>query len=197
MISGLHLPAFLRTQFPAQSGPGNVDPKKLSLEEAEGDIHQNLISKMKSGEGEKESDYGLKIEDVGIKRILLGQSVTQTVFERMRRTRERLAEGALTQGVAEATRILSGAENDRKRILAFADRRAKAIEAKGFAEAAQHYRAFRQNEEFAVFLRKLDGLEDILKHRTTFLLGTDGPPFDLFEEQEDGDEPSRTRNKAE
>jgi len=120
-----------------------------------------------------DAGFGLTVETFGISRIVLPESTTAKVFETMIATRERLAESALQEGQAQASAIRSEAESARDRILAFAERRAQAIRSQGDRDASAEYAGFAQNEEFAIFLRRLEALEKMLKHNTTFVLSAD------------------------
>jgi membrane protease subunit HflC len=106
---------------------------------------------------------------VGVKRLILSQSVTLRVFDRMRKTRERLAQAALSSGEAQASKIVSDARSAEQLILGFANRRAEAIRAEGDAAASEFYSVFSQNEEFAVFLRKMETYQSVLSNNSTFL----------------------------
>ena len=88
--------------------------------------------------------------------------------------------------VAATTRNPSPRANSAsRRILAFAQRRAQAIRAKGDQEAAQYYSAFRQDEPLAIFLRRIQTLEKILPHNTTFVLDANQLSLEqLFDGQE-------------
>jgi len=120
-----------------------------------------------------DAGYGLDVESVGIYRIILPESTTGKVFETMIATRERLADQALQEGQAQASAIRSDAESARDRILAFAERRAQAIRSQGDREASREYDAFARNEEFAIFIRRLEALEKMLGHNTTFVLSAE------------------------
>jgi membrane protease subunit HflC len=120
-----------------------------------------------------DAGFGIKVETFGIARVILPESTTAKVFETMIATRERLAENALQEGQAQASAIRSEAESARDRILAFVDRRAQAIRSQGDREASAEYEGFARNEEFAIFLRRLEALEKMLKHNTTFVLSAD------------------------
>jgi rod shape determining protein RodA len=61
----------------------------------------------------------------------------------------------------------------RNRILAFAERRAQTIRSQGDREAAKEYESFAKNEDFAIFLRKVEALKKMLDHNTTFVLSAD------------------------
>lgn len=151
-----------------------VDPGRQRLSEAE----QRILDRMKAELAGQ--DWGVTVESVGIKRLLLPKQITKTVFERMRQTRKRLAQNARSEGEAIARRVRAKARSDAERILAFAERKAQEIRSEGDAAAAEYYRVFAQNEDFAVFIRKLEALRAILSHNTTFLLDTKSAPFDML-----------------
>lgn len=133
-------------------------------------LEQEILDRLRgelSDEGGR--GYGFEITSVGLKRIVLPEQVTARVFERMGVTRERLAEHALSEGDAEAENIRARAESASKTILAFARRRADAIEADGHYAAAQYYDVFQENEEFAVFLRTLEANREVFRRNTTFM----------------------------
>lgn len=155
----------------------NRDPAKIKLAEVEQAMLENLQKEVNA------KQYGIEIKATGIKRLELPADVTEKVFERMRSTRQMLAQSARSDGDAVASNIRTQAESSRKRILAFAERRAQAIRAEGDAAAAGYYKHFKENEDFAVFLRKLEALKQTLKHNSTFLLDTRTAPFDLLAPQ--------------
>ena len=145
----------------------NLDKNAIKLAEIEDQAKATLEKSL------AQSGYGLKVESVGIYKIVLPESTTQKVFETMITTRERLSENALQEGQAQASAIRSEAESARERILAFAERRAQAIRAQGDREASTQYQSFAKNEEFAIFLRKVDALKKMLDHNTTFVLSAE------------------------
>jgi membrane protease subunit HflC len=145
----------------------NVDREKLKLADIERQAAEAL------GAGLEQAGYGIRVESVGIHKIILPESTTQKVFETMIAARERLAENALQEGQAQASAIRSEATSARERILAFAERKAQAIRSQGDREAAVQYESFAQNEEFAIFLRKIEALRKMLDHNTTFVLSAD------------------------
>jgi membrane protease subunit HflC len=145
----------------------NLDKNAIKLAEIEDQAKASLEKSL------AQSGYGLKVESVGIYKIVLPESTTQKVFETMITTRERLSENALQEGQAQASAIRSEAESARERILAFAERRAQTIRSKGDREASKEYESFAANEDFAVFLRKVEALKKMLDHNTTFVLSAD------------------------
>ncbi len=145
----------------------NIDRGKLKLATIEEEAARTLDSAL------EQAGYGIKVESVGIHKIILPESTTGKVFETMIASRERLAENALQEGQAQASAIRSEATSARERILAFAERRAQAIRSQGDREAAVQYESFAKNEEFAIFLRKIEALRKMLDHNTTFVLSAD------------------------
>lgn len=144
----------------------NPDPEKVMLAE----IEQKGLEMLRGKLDAISPGYGIKLEQVGIRRIILPEDTTQKVFERMVSTREGLAESARAEGNAEANNIKSRAEAAKRRILAFAERRAQAIRDEGNREAAQYFSAFREDQDFAIFQRQIEALQKMLANNTTFVL---------------------------
>jgi modulator of FtsH protease HflC len=128
-----------------------------------------------------DNGYGIKAVHLGIRRLLLPQTVTDKVFDRMTESRKRLAQNARSEGQAKATSIRSEANNAQKTILAFAERRAQAIRAEGDQAAIGYFDAFQKDQGFAIFLRQIDALKKVLSHNTTFILDAkDVTPMELL-----------------
>ncbi len=151
----------------------NVNADKVKLAEIEDEILAGV-------QGVAMDEYGIEVRYIGIKHLGFPQQVTQTVFERMRAERQRQAEEYLAEGRSDAQTIRSAADLTVERIMADAEAEATQIRAEGDKLAAEYYAAFRRNPELAAFLRKLDALRKTLSERTTLVLDTNTPPFDLF-----------------
>ena len=126
------------------------------------------------------NNFGLEIEFLGIKRLQLPESVSQSVFDRMTSERKVLADRSQYEGEAEAQRIRSDAERKAAELLANAQGQATAIKGQGEAEAAKSLKVFQQNPELASFIFRLSALEDSLKEKSTLIFDQHTPPFDLF-----------------
>ena len=124
-------------------------------------------------------DFGVEIVEVGVKRLVLPEAVSQKVFERMKSERKAEADKFRAQGQGEATNIKSRAERDREVILVTAMAEAKKIRAEGEKEAAKYYGIFAEAPELHGFLKKLETLKQ-LAAKATLIIGTDTPPFDLL-----------------
>ncbi len=126
------------------------------------------------------NNYGLDIEFLGIKKLQLPESVTQSVFERMTSERKVLADKSQFEGEAEAQKIRSDAERRAQEVLANAEGQATGIRAKGEAEAAKSLEVFQQNPDLANFLFGLTALEGSLKDRSILIFDQNTPPFNLL-----------------
>ena len=142
----------------------NTDASQLKLADFEKACTDTLRRELEG------HDFGIYVEHVGVRQVLLSSSITSTVFDAMRKHRERLAEQARSEGKAEAASILDRAKSTSDIITAFAERRAQAIRDEGDREAEQYFSQFRQDEPFAIYLHQIETLKDILSHNTTFIL---------------------------
>ena len=128
----------------------------------------------------RENNYGLEVELLGIKKLGLPESVTQSVFERMTSERQVLISKSQFEGEAEAQKIRSEADRKAAELMANAEGQATQIRGKGEAEAARSLAVFQQNPELANFIFRLTALEGSLKERTILIFDQHTPPFDLF-----------------
>ena len=126
------------------------------------------------------NNLGLQVEFLGIKRLQLPESVSQSVFDRMTSERKVLADRFQYEGEAEAQRIRSDAERKAAELLANAESQATRIKGIGEAEAAKSLAVFQQNPELASFVFRLNALESSLKERSVLIFDQQTPPFDLF-----------------
>ena len=141
----------------------NTDPDQLALDEIENSITEKLREEIIG------LNYGIEIEQVGVRRILFPEATTEKVFERMRSTRQRLAAVAEQEGENRATAIRSEAERIKGQILSFANAEAERIRAEGVREGTKNYNLFAENPELAIFLSKVDTLKKTLPGSTLIL----------------------------
>lgn len=128
----------------------------------------------------KSNQYGMDVEFLGIKRLGLPESVTQSVFDRMKSERNVLSSRSQFEGEAEAQKIRSAADRKAAELLANADAEATRIRGLGEAAAAQTLPVFQKEPELAAFLIRLTALEASLSDRTTLIFDQHSPPFDLL-----------------
>lgn len=152
----------------------NSDPAQLKLDALEQQMTRQIQDEL-SG-----MDLGITVEQVGINRMQLPESVSAVVAERMRSERTRIAAAARAEGEAASQTLRQGAENQRALIQSFALATASDIEAQGRRRAEEILARFAQDEEFAIYLLQLEALRETLGQKVTFVIDTSMPPFDLL-----------------
>jgi membrane protease subunit HflC len=169
----------------------NVDPNRLALDEIEEEWTRRLQSEM------QRLNYGIEIEQVGIRRLILPESTTEKVFERMRTTRELLASIAEQEGENRGTAIRADAERIKEQILAFAENEANNILAEAKKSQAEQFDLFNANPELAIFLRKVDTLRQTLPGSTLVLDAAELEFLDLLRAQsENSEQPAPSQQES-
>jgi membrane protease subunit HflC len=153
----------------------NADPKELKFDAIEKEIEQAVQSELRT------NDCGIEISFLGIKKLGLPESITQTVFQRMTSERQILISKFQYEGEAEAQKIRAAADRQAAETIADADAAATRIRGEGEAEAAKTLPVFQQNPELANFLLRIDALKQSLNQRATLIFDERMPPFDLFQ----------------
>jgi modulator of FtsH protease HflC len=101
-------------------------------------------------------ELGVEVVDVRVKRIELPNEVSDSVYQRMRQERERVAKQLRAEGNEESQRIQADAERQRTVILAEAYREAERIRGEGDAKATEIYaQAYSRNANFYSFYRSM------------------------------------------
>jgi membrane protease subunit HflC len=102
-------------------------------------------------------EIGVDIIDVRLKRVDYVEQINNSVYDRMRAERMRVANELRSTGAAESEKIRADADKQRTVILAEAYRDAENMKGEGDAKASQIYaEAFGQNPEFYKFYRSLE-----------------------------------------
>ncbi len=122
--------------------------------------------------GNEEVDqFGIEIIDVRIKQIELPEDVANSVFQRMRAERERIAKEHRAQGEEAAKGIRAIAERQRTVILAEAERDSEMSRGEGDARATEIYaQAYGKNEEFYEFYRSMNAYRAALSSQQDILV---------------------------
>ena len=103
------------------------------------------------------SELGIEVIDVRVKKIELPTEVNDSVYNRMRTERERLAQELRAEGNEIAEEIRANADKERTVILAEAYKLAEILKGEGDAEATSVYaKAFDKDPEFYEFTRSLN-----------------------------------------
>ncbi len=124
---------------------------------------EEIMQKVAQSVDEKVGEFGIEIIDVRIKQIELPPNVRESVFQRMRVERERIAKEHRAMGEKESLIIRAKADRARTELLADAMRKAEEIRGAGDAESTDIYaRAYGKDPDFYQFYRSLQA------YRTTF-----------------------------
>lgn len=152
----------------------NANDKELKFDAIEKeikDIVQGQVTANKSG---------IHIEYLGLKRIGVPDSVTESVFALMTADRKKLADKLNEEGAAEARKIRSTADREAAQKISIAEGEARRIKGQGDAVAASVYPVFQQNPELAKFLLDLEALEASLKDRSILIFDSRTAPYNLL-----------------
>lgn len=130
----------------------------------------------------KVKDLGIEIVDVRVKRVDLPRDVSESVYQRMRAERTRVASDLRARGAEEAEKIRAGADREAQIIIANAYRDSEKLRGEGDALAAQIYaRAYGQDAEFYSFYRSLEVYrEAFATSQDTLVLEPDTELFKYF-----------------
>ena len=124
-------------------------------------------------------ELGISVIDVRTKRIDLPAEVSNSVYQRMRAERDRVAKDFRARGSEAAERIRANADRELEVILANAYRDAETIRGEGDAQATEVYAAaFTKDEEFYSFYRSLNAYQNSFSEGNDILLVE--PESDFF-----------------
>ncbi len=117
------------------------------------------------------AELGVEVIDVRVKKIELPSEVNDSVYNRMRTERERLAQELRAEGNEIAEEIRANADKERTVILADAYKTAEIIKGEGDAEATSTYaKAFNKDPEFYEFTRSLSAYQSTFENKSDVLL---------------------------
>ena len=126
----------------------------------------------------QEQDFGIAIIDVRIKRADFPESVTPSIYTRMRAERNRIATRFRAEGEEEDLKIRAVANREREVILATAEQESNQIRGDGEGEAIRILAsALNLDPEFFAFRRSLEAYQKIFSSRDTVILSSEE---DLF-----------------
>ena len=119
---------------------------------------------------------GIEILGVTIRQVEFLDATLQTVFDRMKQDRQRLAKRLRAEGEEQAREIRAGADRDAEVERAGARGEASKLRGDGDAQAAAIYaRAYDEDREFYRFVRSLEAYRTSLDEQTTLVLSPDDP----------------------
>jgi membrane protease subunit HflC len=128
------------------------------------------------------AQFGVQVVDVRLKRVDYTDQIKNSVYERMKAERTRVANELRSTGAAESEKIRADADRQRTVILAEAFRDAEKIKGEGDAKASQIYAdAFGKNPEFYKFYRSLEAYRNTFnKQSDVMVLDSNSEFFKYF-----------------
>jgi len=153
----------------------NVIPDQIKL--------NDMMEQVKNAASTKLDDYGILLSDLRVKMLNFPEKNQQSVFQRMRAEREKIARLYRSEGTEEASKIRAIADKEKVILLSQAYEKAEQIRGEGDARAIKIYaEAFRQDPRFYDFVRSLQAYEKILDGKTTIVIPADSELFKYLEQ---------------
>lgn len=155
---------------------------RFELAEVVSGERTTIMGAVRSNALETARELGVALVDVRIRRIDLPDEVSESVYERMRAERQRVAQDFRARGQEEAERIRSRADRDRTVILANAFRDSEEIRGAGDARATEILgAAFGADEDFFRFHRSLMAYRNAMAGEgSTFVIDPSSEFFRFF-----------------
>lgn len=123
--------------------------------------------------------FGIEVLDVRLQRVDLPDEVSQSVYQRMKAERARIANELRAQGEEAAEKIRANAERQREVLLADAYRQAERIRGEGDARATAVYaEAYGRSPEFYAYYRSLNAYKESFKSKDDIMIVD--PSADFF-----------------
>jgi membrane protease subunit HflC len=160
---------------------------KRTVKEVVSGERDELMSIMLSSLNDSVIDLGVEIIDFRVKRIDLPSNLSNSVYERMRTERQRLAEELRSEGKEIAREITAEADKEKVVILAEAYKLAEQLRGQGDAEAAGIYaQSFSQDPEFYEFTRSMKAYVETFENKSdVMLIDSDSEFFKYLNDKKD------------
>jgi len=130
-----------------------------------------LMSDMRENLGNSVSDLGIEVIDFRVKRIDLPPELSNSVYERMRSERNRLAEELRAEGNELSNEIRSTADKEKVIISAAAYKTSEKIRGDGDATATAIYaESFSKDPEFYEFTRSIKAYDATFNNKSDILI---------------------------
>ncbi len=149
----------------------NEEITKRTVREVISGERSKVMDAIQKKVSDEAKQIGVEIVDVRLKRVDYVEQINNSVYDRMKAERVRVANELRATGAAESDKIRADADRQRTVILAEAYREAENIRGEGDAKATQIYaQAFGQNPEFYKFYRSLEAYRASFKSRSDMMV---------------------------
>jgi len=171
----------VRDERGAESRLDDILYSELRVEIGTHDLHdiitetrEPIMKKVSEEANIKASEYGIEVVEVRIKRTDLPPEIANSIFNRMRTERERIAMEYRSEGKEEATKIRAQTDKERTILVAEAYKKEQEIRGEGDGQSIKIYaEAYQKDPGFFSFIRSMDAYKNSLKTDTTLLLSDD------------------------
>ncbi|MFJ3046411.1 protease modulator HflC [Herbaspirillum chlorophenolicum] len=144
----------------------NDEITKRTVREVISSQRNSVMDALQARVANEAKQIGVEIIDVRLRRVDYVDQISNSVFERMKSERVRVANELRSTGAAESEKIRADADRQRVVILAEAYRESEKARGAGDAKASQIYaQAFGQNPDFYKFYRSLEAYRASFKNR--------------------------------
>lgn len=158
---------------------------RRTIEQALSAERGNIMKGLESKSNEVAKQLGIEIVDVRVSRIDFPDTVSDSVYERMRSDRKRVAQDFRSRGKEEAAKIEATADREATITKAEAYKQSETVRGEGDAKAADIYaRAYQQDAEFYAFYRSLTAYRNSIgKNGDVMVLEPNSGFFRYFKKQ--------------
>ncbi len=149
----------------------NEEITKRSVRDVISGERDKVMQAIRKKVTDEAKQIGVEIVDVRLQRVDYVEQINNSVYERMKAERSRVANELRSTGFADSEKIRADADRQRIVILAEAYKEAQTVSGAGDAEAAKIYsQAFSQNAEFYKFYRSLEAYRASFKNKTDMMV---------------------------
>ncbi len=149
----------------------NEEITKRSVRDVISGERDKVMQAIRKKVTDEAKQIGVEIVDVRLQRVDYVEQINNSVYERMKAERSRVANELRSTGFADSEKIRADADRQRIVILAEAYKEAQTVSGAGDAEAAKIYsQAFGQNAEFYKFYRSLEAYRASFKNKTDMMV---------------------------
>lgn len=160
---------------------------KRTVQEAISVERVELMRDMLANATETAQGIGVQLVDFRVKQVEFVKEAQESVYNRMREERARVATETRAEGREAAELITSTADKDRTILLANAYRDGQIIRGEGDAKAAEIYaKAYTQDAEFYAFYRSIDAYRKSMGNAGDLLVVDPDNEFFRYLNQSDG-----------
>ena len=142
-----------------------------TIQQAVSGERDEIMGAMSKSISNKVKDLGIQVLDVRVKSINLPKEVSESVYDRMRAERTRVASDLRARGAEEAEKVRAEADRSAQTTIADSYRDAEKIRGEGDAKASEIYaKAYGQDAEFYSFYRTLNIYRDAFSSKKDVLV---------------------------